>query len=200
MEITEIKQIGKSENFRIFLDNNYFCCLTMETIVKNKIACGMEIDKQTLTSYQFESEKIVAFDKACNYLAKGIKSEYEIKKFLKTKGYLQEIINYVCEKLHSYGYLDDKAYAKEYINSYSKQKGKKALEFALLQRGISKSIINEELSDFNGKPTALILATKYIKNKELNLKTKQSLYRYLLSKGFDYDEVTSVTNNIFNGE
>ena len=200
MEITCIKQIGKSENYRIYLNDSFVCCLTMETIVKNKLACGLNIDKQKLETLQFESEKIVAFEKACNYLAKGLKTEQEIKKFLKSKGYLNETTEYVCQKLKSYKYLNDKAYAQEYVNSYSKQKGKKALEFALLQRGVAKNIINEVLVDFDGQDSAKLIAEKYLKGKEKNIKTKQSLYRYLLGKGFEYDEVTSVTNKLFKGD
>lgn len=200
MEITEIKQIGKSENYKIFLNNSFCCCLTLETIVKNKLFKGLFISKEELEKLQFESEKITAFEKASNYLAKGLKTEFEIKKYLQSKGYFNEIVLYVCEKLKGYKYLDDYTYAQEYVRSYSSQKGKKALEFALVQKGVDKQIIFNVLGDLNNNNACLEIGEKYLKNKEKNQKTKQSAYRYLLSKGFDYDEVSSVINKLFKGE
>ena len=138
MEITELKQIGKSENFRVFLDGNYVCNLSKETLVKNKIVCGMEFDKKTLDNLQFESEKIVAFEKASGYLAKGLKSQKEVFDYLKNKGYMPQICQYVVDKLKGYKYIDDLQYCQNYVKSYQNQKGKKALEYALFQKGISK--------------------------------------------------------------
>ena len=200
MEITEIKQIGKSENYKIFLNNVFCCCLTLETIVKNKICKGTSISREELETLQFESEKITAFEKASNYLSRGLKTEFEIKKYLKTKGYFDEIVDYVCKKLKGYNYLDDSAFAQEYIRTYSSQKGRKALEFALIQKGIDRKIINETLNQLNNSEACLNMAEKYMKNKEKNQKNKQSLYRYLLSKGFDYDETASVVYRLFKGD
>ena len=200
MEITQIKQVGKSENYRIYLNDNYTCCLTMETIVKNKLSCGTQIDKKEIERLQFESEKIVAFDKASGYLGRGLKTEFEIRKYLKDKGYLNEIIEYVCEKLKGYGYIDDLVYAREYVNNYSRQKGRKALEFALIQKGVDKKIIRKVTENLDNSDVCFDIAEKYIKNKEKNIKTKQSLYRYLLSRGFDYDQANITVEKLFKGE
>lgn len=197
MEITELKQIGKSENFRVFLDGNYVCNLSKETLVKNKIVCGMEIDKKTLEDLQFESEKIVAFEKASGYLAKGLKSQKEVFDYLKNKGYMPQICQYVVDKLKGYKYIDDLQYCQNYVKSYQSQKGKKALEYALFQKGIPKDVIALATRDLDQNQAAVEIAKKYTKNKEKNLKTKQSLYRYLLSKGFDYSLANYATNAVF---
>lgn len=197
MELTEIKQIGKSENFRVFLDGSYVCNLSKETLIKNKISCGMQIDKSKLEALHFESEKIVAFEKATSYLSKGTKSAKEVFDYLKGKGYMAAVCQYVVEKLKSYNYVDDLQYCKQYVKSFQDKKGKKAIEYALLQKGVSKDVIFLATQDMDQGSVVVEIAKKYMKNKEKNIKTKQSLYRYLLSKGFDFSQANHATNCVF---
>lgn len=200
MEITELKQIGKSENYRVFLDGNYVCNLSKETLVKNKISCGMQIYKQQLEQLQFESEKIVAFERASNYLSSGLRCSKEVYDYLKTKGYMPQICEYVVQKLQGYKYLDDLEYCKQYVKSYQNKKGQKAIEYTLLQKGINNDIVKMATQDLNQSDAVIEIAQKYIKNKEKNIKTKQSLYRYLLSRGFGYEQTSRVTNLVFGEE
>lgn len=200
MEITQLKQVGKSEKYRIFLDDNFVCCLSLETMVKNNIKQGMQIELEHLVNLQYESEKILAFEKACEVLGRALKTESEMKKYLKSKGYFESVILYVCDKLKTYGYINDLEYAKEYVNNYSQTKGSKAMSFGLYQKGISKNIIESVLKNLNQEEAVIQIAHKYMKNKELTLKNKQSLYRYLLSKGFSYSETSKATNSVFSGE
>ena len=105
------------------------------------------------------------------------------------KGYLPEVCNKTIEKLKSYGYVDDGDYAKRYVSSYSKTKGKRLIALHLKQKGVSDGEVETALSEIeNQAETAKAIAQKYLKNKEMDSKNLQKCYKYLLSKGFDYDD------------
>ena len=65
MEIEQIKPIGKkNERFYIMLSSGEKVVLHGLTLLKTKLKVGDDINKETLEEYQFEYEKLTAFDKA----------------------------------------------------------------------------------------------------------------------------------------
>lgn len=191
MKITKIqKQIKSNERFNIYLDGNYYCVLTAETIVKNGIKEGLEIDKQSLDQLQFVSEKQTALKKTLDYLGKKLKTRKELVTYLKGKGYVDSIVDYVLEMLGQYGYVDDTYYCNSYIKSNMQKNGKKLLAFKLRQKGVEDSIINNAIEKIDSqKNIVLALSEKYLKNKTKDVKTSQKLYRFLMSRGFENDDI-----------
>jgi regulatory protein len=198
MQITQIKQIGKSENYRIFLNDNFAIVLNGQTIIKNNLKEGIEIDKQTLEQMQFESEKILAFDKAANLLGKSAKTQKQITDYLKQKGYAPQICTYVVEKLKDYGYINDLEYAKMYVEKTKGQKGANWIKSSLIAKGIDMVSIQKALENLNQEHEIDVLCAKYMKNKPATQDTKQKLYRHLISKGFTYGQANRAVNKIFN--
>lgn len=194
-----MKQVGKSENYKIYLNESYALTLTLETIYKNNLKVDKEISTEQLEQIQFDNEKITAFEKAVNLLSKASKTKKDMEKYLKTKGYSSKIITYVTEKLEGYRYLDDKQFSESYIDGAKKFKGKRLIEQILLQKGVNKDIIKESLKELNQEQEVLLLAEKYMKNKDKTSENKQKLYRHLLSKGFSYDEVGQAISKIYKG-
>ena len=196
-EITNIVKSGK-EFYSIFLDGCFFCKLQAETILKNKIKVGNFINSEDLINIQAEDEKITAFNKSLSYL-KNIKTTKQVEDFLFSKGYTNKTVEYCIKKLNEYNYLNDKEFAKIYIKSYSKKKGKRLLEYELKTKGINQEIINELFNDYkNNKEDILFIAQKYLNNKQKDLKTIKKLIQHLFSKGFTYDEINPIINNLYN--
>ena len=65
-----------------------------------------------------------------------MKTEKEIRTFLKKKGYLEEVENYVIDKMKDYGYIDDETYAASYAAGASKRKGSRLIQLELKQKGV----------------------------------------------------------------
>ena len=99
---------------------------------------------------------------------------------------------YVIDKMSEYKYLDDEAYAKAFILTYSNKYGKLKLKSMLRAKGVSQEIVDILLDDMEVKSSIDAVAEKYMKNKTLDEKTKSKLIRFLMSRGYDYDEVKSV--------
>ncbi|MBE5757047.1 MAG: hypothetical protein E7342_04515 [Clostridiales bacterium] len=193
-KITDIKlQAKNKERCNIYIDNSFCCGILLETVILNKLKVGLEISAEELGRIQLESEKRTVFDKTLDYISKAQKTEKQIKDKLKEKGYLKETIDYVIDKLKEYKFIDDFEYVKSYIRIYKEKKGKKLLEYELMQKGVRKQVIESVLEEENldQKDACFTLLKKHLKNKEITRENLAKAYKYVLSKGFSYEEASN---------
>lgn len=188
-EITSITPQQKDKTrCNIEIDGKFYCGMKLDTVLANGLKAGMSVDTDFLSHLQLESEKLTALDKALKHISVSMKTEKEIRSFLKKKGYLEEVANYVLEKMKDYGYVDDETYAASYTESASKRKGSRLIQLELRQKGVDEQIIDSALSSLEDETeSAKRCLEKYMRGKSFDEKTLQKAYRNLLSKGFDYD-------------
>lgn len=187
-EITSV-EVQKKDKTRcnVYVDGRFYCGIKLEVAVKYHLKAGMPIDKKQLDEIQFETEKSQAFDKAANYISVAMKTRRQMHDFLSKKGYTEEVISYVLEKLESIGLIDDEEYCKAYVKSVS-GKGKRALEAALIKRGAERGAIDKVLSDCEeDTDDAAAVLSKYLRGKVCDKQTLYKGFKYLLSKGYGYD-------------
>lgn len=192
-------QVKDAKRCNIFLDGEFFCGMTLEAVMKNRLRVGTSVTEEQLEQIQLQNERSAALDKALNHLTASVKTVKQIRDFLRDKGYTPAVINYVVDKLKEYGFLSDEDYARRFTETYSSKKGVKLMRVELRRKGVAEEIVDGVLDDVGSQvEAAVVLAKKYMKGKEADLKTVQKLYRHLLSKGFTYDDartaVLSVTN------
>ena len=135
-------------------------------------------------------EKMSAFERAIGYISRGIKTEKAIWDYLKNKEYPKGEIFEAVQKLKEYGYVDDAEYARCFVNTYSRSKGKAYIRAQLFQKGVKGEVINNALGELESQTDVIKdLAIKYTKNKPDDRATRDKLVKHLLSKGFSYDEI-----------
>ena len=197
MKITDMTRRGKSEVYKIFVDDDFYCLLTAEVIVKNKLKIGQDIDETEFSQIKKQSYALLSREMALKFVEKCLKTQKQVYDNLKQKGIDDDAINDAIEFLKKYGYIDDEYYAKQYVSS-KKQYGKNYLKQKLFAKGIKKDIISRVLNDHEiDEKTLYNIVEKYIKNKPIDEKTKQKTYRYILSKGYTFDEAKNAVNKVF---
>jgi regulatory protein len=187
-EITRLEQQKHNgERVNVYIDGVFYCGVQLEVAMKYRLKEGMQITKERLDEIQLDNEKGQAMDKALTHLSATLKTEKQMNDFLLGKGYTQAVVDYVMERLLRYGYVDDVAYCKAYVNSTS-GKGKRALEQNLIKRGAKKSAIDEVLAtvEEDDEEVAGVLQ-KYLRGKEISKETLYKGMKYLLSKGYAYE-------------
>lgn len=105
----------------------------------------------------------------------------------------------IVERLKEYGLVDDENYAKLFVDAKRNKLGIGALKNKLQSVGVKYDIINsavECIDDQYGLTVAT--AEKYLRNKPHTPEIKTKLFRYLLSKGFDFEQCGEVTNECWN--
>lgn len=202
MKITKLEVQKKNKNrVNLYLDEEFYCGLSLEAVVKYNLKVGQEIEEQKLEFLQTDSEREIAQNKAISYISKYQKTEKELKDYLIKKGFDEEIVLEVIKKLKEYSFVDDDIYAKNFIKSKSKKSGKRKLSFELKKRGIDENLINENIKEYvDDSETILPLCEKYLKNKPRDYKTKQKAYRFLSSRGFVSEDIIRALNKYFKEE
>lgn len=189
-------QIQKRNKTRanIYLDGEFAFALEMLTVMKLGLKIGKDVDVQTIKAAVFDSEVSVAFGKAVDYLARAMKTTKQMHDYLTKKGYAAEVVNAVIQKLQGYKYLDDQTYARLYTQQSKAYKGERRIKQELVNKGIAHDQVDDEvqIDKDDQLQTATILAEKYLKNKDRDIKTMQKLQRFLLYRGFDFDTVNSI--------
>ncbi len=196
MIVTKIEiQKNNDDRVNIYLDDRFYCGMSLEIVMKQNLKVGSDIDTAKLDNLILDDEKYKATEKAVKYISNNLKTTKQIKDYLKKKNYSEITINYVLEKLKEYEYINDENYAKSFILTYSKKYGRLKLKSLLIQKGISELIINSLLEEVKSDNLELV-ATKYLKNKEINSNTYVKLSRFLYSRGYDFDEINSFINRL----
>lgn len=188
-EITSITPQQKDKTrCNIEIDGKFYCGMKLDTALANGLRAGMSVDTDFLSHLQLESEKMTALDKALRHISVSMKTEKEIRTFLKKKGYLEEVENYVIDKMKDYGYVDDETYAASYAAGASKRKGSRLIQLELKQKGVDGQVIESVLSSLTDETeSAKKCLEKYMRGKPFDQATLQKAYRNLIAKGFDYD-------------
>lgn len=193
MEITAITpQKHDAARCNIEVDGRFFCGMQLLTVMEHRLKVGSIVTEEELSQLQLAGERQTALDKALTHISASMKTERDIRDFLRRKGYLQDVADYVVGKMKGYGYLDDEAYARAYAESAGKRKGGRLIRMELKRKGVSDQAIVAALSEGVDEGAAAKAALeKYLRGKKPDEKTLRKAYAHLMSKGFDYDTARS---------
>lgn len=203
-KITKIEvQKKNKERVNLFLDEEYAFSLSMELVYKEGLKKNQEVDSKRLELLAEEESIIRCKNSALKTIERSFKTEKEVIEKLKEKGYGDNAINRSIEFLKEYNFINDINYTKAYINDKLNSFGSQKIKYTLIQKGISKEIVEEALADSNKdneRKTAFNLAKKKLdiirKKENDNYKISGKLYRYLISKGYGYDIVNEIVKEV----
>ena len=194
MKITQIEQQKRDKTrVNIYVDYSFYCGLNMEAVVQNRLKIGQEIEKDFLDEIQVESEQQTALNKAVKYISKTMKTEKQIVDYLKGKGYVERVIEFVLGKLKEYNFVDDETFVELYIKQSTNTKGKKRLQYELKNKGVDEKLVLEKVDEIEtDRETALSLAEKFLQKKKNEKNVREKLFRFLSYRGFAVDDITYV--------
>ena len=193
-KITSIKiQERNKERCNIFIDGEFSFATSLEIVLKHGLKVDKEISSAQLSELLIEEEKSTALIKGIEYCCKYQKTKRQVKDYLVKKGYSLETAFYVIDKLKEYKYVDDVEYARKYLELYQQKEGKRLSFYKLMNKGVKKEDIENAFSqlEINSSENALNIAKKHVRNKELTRENLQKTYKYLLGKGFSYEEAST---------
>lgn len=193
MQITKIRPVNEKKVF-IETDEKEGFCLYLGEVKKLGILCGMELSAE---DYRHIREEILikrAKKRALYLLNFGRKTEGQLKGKLIRDRYPKDVAQEAVEYAKSFGYLDDAAFARDYIELNKDRKSKREMALALFQKGLSKEEIRqamEEVYDQEDHVNAIrrILRQKGYDPREKDEKKRQKIIGYLARKGFSWREV-----------
>lgn len=196
MKITKL-EVQKNDKNRVnlYVDDEFYSGIPAELVYLEHLKTGLEIDEKDLKKIIFENEKSKAMSRVTKYIGSSLKTQKQIRDYLRKKEYSEDTIEFVMSKLVEYNYIDDKKYAQAYVLTYGKKYGKLKLKSQLKVKGVSEEIIECVLED-NKVDSIESVASKYLKNKVMSYEVCQKLFRFLYSRGYEFDEINSYINKL----
>lgn len=195
MEITKIQALTK-QKYRIFLDGESAFTVYKGELSRYHLEEGAVLPPEVYEELVNKVLKKRATLRAMHILERTDKTEAQLRKKLEESEYPKEAVESAIAYVTSYGYLDDRRYAEHYIEWKKQGKGKARLKMELVQKGISREIIEEvlESTDFGETRERIrqIILKKRKTNIPMNEKEKQRLYGFLMRKGFSSSDILAV--------
>lgn len=201
MVITKIeKQKKNKERYNIFIDGEFIFGLYEDSLVKYGLRPGDELTPEKVKEMQEYDEFGYGKKVAYSFLAYKQRSKKELVKKLKLKKISEGSIEKITELLENQKYLNDEIYAGNYLEDKlnSRPIGKNLAKLKLSEKGIDKEVIESTLNKMYNEDKEMEYAEKVLEKYAKKVKYKDAAdkknkcYKYLISKGFDFDTVRKV--------
>ncbi len=199
MTVTGIEAVTKTKS-KVFLDGQFAFVLYKGELSRYRIKAGEELEEETVRKILEEIIFKRAKLRAMHLLEDMDRSEAGLREKLRTGLYPQEAIDQAVEYVKSFGYLDDRRFARNFVQSRLHTKSRKEIYYQLCQKGIPGEIAQEamELSATEDDEREAVLAI--MRKKRVNPATAEpeqmnKLLGYLARKGFRYETIRQVIQN-----
>lgn len=196
----------------LYIDGEFNCGISVNTIAKYSLYVGKEITQETLDELFFSELESRFFDRAMGFLDRSPKTERQVRIYLKDLSFkkrgswfdslntemLSKIIEKVIGKLNEYQYIDDERFAELFVTSRMKNKprGKDVLLMELLSKGVAKETAQKVLALLIEDEASLLKQTyqKKYKEEKITMNDRKKI-DFLRRKGFNWDLIEQFINN-----
>jgi len=192
--ITDIRKTKKGNN-ALFCDAGFLFSIDDVALINNQIEIGSKLDLAAIEDLKRAGDHNKAYVKALDYLAMRDHSEKELYNKL-IKRFDEMTAQSAVERMRGLDYLDDGEFAKKYASELTRKKhaSRREVQNKLMQKGISREIIDEVLPDSGEDETAQIrdlIQKKYTAKLETE-DGRKSLFGTLMRKGFTARDIREV--------
>lgn len=191
MLVTQISEVSKSRS-RVYLDGQFAFVLYRGELRQFQIAENQELSdesyRQIMTQILPKRVKL----RCMNLLQSRDYTVKQLEDKLRQGEYPKECIEAAIAYVESYGYIDDRRYAKDYIEYHIQTKSRARIETDLMRKGIAKDIIREayvELGNVGVEQDESVIICSLLQKKRYCAETateqdRQKMYGFLYRRGF----------------
>lgn len=198
-EITKIEAQKRRGRYNIYLDGQYAFPVSEAVLVQFRLAKGMLLSDQQQTQIGAADQASQAYQLALNYLSHQLRTEFEIRHYLKEHDIPLPVRHSVVKRLQELHLLDDQNYADSYVRTakLTTDKGPIVIRQKLKQKGVADLQIEAALAQYtqaelieNGVKVAQKLAQHY--HRQSFQQHQQKVKTGLRQKGFNGDLITLI--------
>ena len=189
-KITALKAQKKNPNrINVYLDGEF--AFGLSRIVAAWLSVGQALEDEQITRMQEQDATEVALDNAVKFISYRSRTESEIRRKLSEKGFSEQDIDKVLERLRSNGLVADEQFARSWVEnrSVAHPRSRRLMAMELRQKGVTDSDIDKALEGTeDDDELAYQAATQYAHRlAKLDwVKFRERLSGYLMRRGFAY--------------
>lgn len=192
MKITAIKQqVKRQDRYSIYGDGKYLFSFSETELLNSGIKIGQELDQANLEALKAKAVLDKAYDRSLNLISRRMRSEWELRDYLKRKEYDEGVQDAVVARLEDRGYINDTEFAKRWVENRRllKAMSKRRLSQELRQKRIKDEIIQLTLDADETDELEVLRDLVERKRKQTKYKEDVKLMQYLARQGFSYDTI-----------
>jgi len=193
MKITGIKaQTRNADRVSIYVDGKYAFSLNHTQLLDQRLHAGLELTDARLAELKHTSDFGKAYERSLLFAMLRPRSVREMQDYFRRKKIVPEDAEVILQKLCSRNYVDDRNFARSWVESRAlgKKTSAKKMRLELKQKGIADDVIAEVLTTnqtYNEQEALLSLVTK--KRRQTKYQDRNKLLQYLARQGFAFDDI-----------
>ncbi len=203
MLITDIVAYQKNK-YKIYVDHEFAFVLYKGELHKYHLEKDVEIDAAVYAELTKQILPKRAKLRAMHLLTKRPYTEYQLRQKLREGMYPDQSIESAMAYVKSFGYIDDEAYARDYISYHLECSGIRNIEQKLQQKGIDSKLIGRilgemdplELSCAQTEQIRALFQKKYKGCIPEDAAQKNKMINFFLRKGYSVSEVKRALKEI----
>lgn len=193
--ITALRFQGRNrERVNVFLDGRFaFALMATEAARLRK---GQLLTDAEIAALRGEDERQRAYDQAVRFLSYRPRSRSEMTHYLRGKHLDESVIDEILERLTQAGYLDDEAFARFWVENRNcfRPRSRRALEYELRQKGLSRQVIVQALGGLDDEAAAWQAVRRLLPRWSAldDDRLHQKIAGFLGRRGFGYEVIDAV--------
>lgn len=205
-EITKLTvQKNNPDRVSVFIDGEFAFGVHQDLVLEYRLRAGRELTPGEQQALVEDDRVAKAKSRALDYLAHKPRTETEVRRKLRQNEYSEPVIESVVERLQELSYLDDAQYAEQYVERRfaSKGYGPVRIRQELRKRGIDRHLAETAVADFFEEESTLAAAREKAQKRWPRIareddprKRRDKLYRYLKRRGYTYDTIRVVIDEM----
>lgn len=189
MTVTAIEKRKRQARYDVYLDGEKYVTLSEDAILSYRLRVGMEVEPQAFSELVRDAER----QDAVNYVLSALSTRAYTRKGardkLKERGFSPDAVEFAMQRMEYYGYIDDEAYCRDYIEECRRTRSNRRIKQDLWEKGIPADVVERHLAQNDEHDACLLSLSRKAKGKELIADFLVKLTRYLTGQGFEYDVV-----------
>jgi regulatory protein len=197
--ITNLKtQKRNRDRVSVYLDGDFAFGLAL--IEAARLHVGQVLSEEEIAELKDLDAVQRAAERAMNLLSYRPRSCEEVRRRLRKKDYTEDTIEEAIERLERAGLLDDRAFARYWIENRFRfnPRGKAFLRQELRQKGVRDRVIEEALDGYDEQTAAEEAAAAAVRRlRRLDEPTfRRKLIGYLRRRGFFYGTIRPIVEEL----
>lgn len=199
MIVTKIEEMDKKRS-RVFIDGEFAFVLYKGELRLYKIKENQPMEEKDYRTIINEVLPKRAKLRSMNLLKTRAYTEKQLRDKLRQGEYTPQIVDEAVDYVKSFGYIDDRQYAEDFITYNMERKSRRRIEQDLYVKGIDSDIVREifeRMKEDEDGPDEDAMAVELLRKKNYNPQTatnkeKQKLSAFLYRKGFQMETIRRV--------
>ncbi len=157
---------------------------------------GAAADPAGLARAAAAKEGQAAWEAGLQVLGRAARSRRDLRERLAKRGFLSDAIRVAMSRLVAGGYVDDERFARDWVDRRVRQRscGRRALEFELRRKGVSREVAAAAVAERLDEDTELELAAQLARRRleragASDVRARRRVYGVLARRGFTTETI-----------